>query len=77
MHRTRSFDCQPHRIQYVAILTQPQQLIRHSYHMDVRMFSVVEVSVRSPNLIQHLFRRKSEVSIKVNVNLTLILKDKL
>lgn len=44
---------EPHGIQYIAVLGDPQQFVRHGDRVHVTLFAVVEVSVGTPDSLEH------------------------
>lgn len=43
----------PHGIQYIAVLGDSQQFVRHGDRMDVTVLAIVEISIGTPNPLEH------------------------
>lgn len=46
----------PHGIQNVTVLRETKQLVGHRYRVHVRLLTIVEKCVRSPDALQHLHK---------------------
>lgn len=61
----------PHRVKYVALLSDPEKLVGHRDGMYIRLFAVVKISVRPPNSLEHFdaeaqtFYRAEETEARV------------
>lgn len=44
---------EPHGIQYIAVLGDPQQFVRHGDRVHVTVLAVVEVSIGTPDPLEH------------------------
>lgn len=44
---------EPHGIQYIAVLGDPQQFVRHGDRVHVAVLAVVEVSIGTPDPLEH------------------------